>query len=297
MRLRFAKYHGLGNDFVVVAGPLMDPERARRVCDRRRGIGADGVLTILPPRSPRALVSMHIYNSDGSVAEMCGNGIRCVVAELLGSGSVLSSPARPSTPAGSAGLRSERTELIATHAGPSRAGRTEEVVIDTDAGPKRCTARLGDDGSVEWVSVEMGPARVLGEEEFRVGGERLRATRVSVGNPHAVLLDEPSAARAERVGPEIEKQVDGGVNVGLARVGPGGIDLVVWERGAGLTDACGTGACAAAVTAVSKGLAPAGRPIEVRLPGGALAVTVAEGLSGVVMRGPAVRVFEGEADV
>ena len=282
MPLRFAKYHGLGNDFVVLEGPLVDAGRAARICDRRRGIGADGVLTILPPRTPGAAATMHVYNSDGSVARMCGNGIRCVVVELLSSASILSSLARPSTPAGSAGLRS---------------GRTEEVVVDTDAGPKRCSARLREDGSVEWVSVEMGPARVLGDEEFRAGGERVRATRVSMGNPHAVLLDEPSAARAGRIGPEIEKQVEGGVNVGLARPGPSGIDLVVWERGAGLTDACGTGACAAAVTAVSKGLAPAGRPIEVRLPGGALAVTVAEGLSGVVMRGPAVRVFEGEADI
>jgi diaminopimelate epimerase len=263
--LRFAKYHGLGNDFVVVEGPLVDAGRAVRICDRRRGIGADGVLTILPPRTPGAVATMHVYNSDGSVARMCGNGIRCVARHLA--------ERRPAL--------SDATSLV----------------LDTDSGPRACTLTRGRGGVVEAVSVDMGPARVLGDEEFRAGGERLTATRVSVGNPHAVLLDEPSAARAERIGPEIERQVDGGVNVGFARPGPTGIDLVVWERGAGLTDACGTGACAAAVAAVSKGLAPAGRPIEVRLPGGALAVTVAEGMSGVVMRGPAVRVFEGEADV
>src|SRR5512140_938299 len=76
--LKFAKYHGLGNDFVLVEGPLMDPARARRVCDRRRGIGADGVVTILPPTTRGSAATMHIYNSDGSVAEMCGNAIRCL---------------------------------------------------------------------------------------------------------------------------------------------------------------------------------------------------------------------------
>jgi diaminopimelate epimerase len=99
------------------------------------------------------------------------------------------------------------------------------------------------------------------------------------------------------VGPLLERAVEGGVNVGFARPGPGGIDLVVWERGAGLTDACGTGACAAAVAAVSRGLAPAGKPVEVRLPGGPLEITVAPDLAGVTLRGPAVRVFDGEVDL
>jgi diaminopimelate epimerase len=91
--------------------------------------------------------------------------------------------------------------------------------------------------------------------------------------------------------------VPGGVNVGFARPGPSGIELVVWERGAGLTDACGTGACAAAVASVSRGLARAGAPVEVRLPGGALAITVAPDLVGVTMRGPAERAFTGETDL
>ena len=82
MTLRFAKYHGLGNDFVLVDGPLIDAARAIRICDRRRGVGADGVVTILPPRSPGAVATMHIYNPDGSVAEMCGNAIRCLAVHL-----------------------------------------------------------------------------------------------------------------------------------------------------------------------------------------------------------------------
>src|SRR5512138_1802731 len=240
----------------------MEPGRARRICDRRRGIGADGVVTILPPATPGAAATMHIYNSDGSVAEMCGNAIRCVAADLA-----------------------------------ARRGLEGAIRIDTAAGTKTCTLHRGADGAVLAVSVEMGPARVEGEERFRVGSETLRATRVSMGNPHAVLFDEPSRERAGAVGPAIERAVPGGVNVGLARPGPTGIDLVVWERGAGLTDACGTGACAAAVAALRAGAVKAGAPVEVRLPGGALQITVSPDLARVTMRGPAERVFEGEADL
>lgn len=261
MGLRFAKYHGLGNDFVVVEGPLMDADRARRVCDRHRGVGADGVLTLLPARAGGAAY-MHIHNSDGSVAAMCGNGIRCVARFLA-----------------------------------ERRGLDGSFDVETDAGPRRCTVHRGAGGRVEAVSVEMGPARMTGEEEFTVRGERLRALRVSMGNPHAVFFGDASPERAAAVGPAIEAAVEGGVNAGFAALRAGGIDLVVWERGAGLTQACGTGACAAAAAAVSSGRLPAGAPIEVRLPGGPLTVTVREGGSGVTMRGPVVKVFEGEADL
>ncbi|HEY6098541.1 MAG TPA: diaminopimelate epimerase [Anaeromyxobacter sp.] len=264
MPLRFAKYHGLGNDFVLVEGPLTTPERARRICDRRRGIGADGLVTILPPRTPGAAAAMHIYNSDGSVAEMCGNAIRCVAKHLA-----------------------ERRRVSGT------------LRIDTDAGAKVCTLHPGASGEVAAVSVEMGAGKVEGEQDFTVGGETLRAVRVSMGNPHAVLFEReaPSVERAGRVGPVIEKAVAGGVNVGFARPGPEGIELVVWERGAGLTDACGTGACAAAVASLRRGAVKAGAPVPVRLPGGVLEVTVSADLSRVTMRGPAERVFEGEADL
>jgi diaminopimelate epimerase len=254
--LRFWKYQGLGNDFVVVDGPLMAPERAVRLCDRHRGIGADGVLTVLPPRSDGAAY-MHIHNSDGSVARMCGNGIRCVARHL-------------------AEVR----------------GLAGEVRIETDSGTRRCLVHRGPAG-VEAVTVDMGRARVDGPQEFRVGAETLRALRVDMGNPHAVLLDGPPAARAASLGPAIEALVPGGVNVGFARPGPAGVDLVVWERGAGLTEACGTGACAAAVASIHEGRIPRDRPVEVRLPGGPLTITVGTDLS-VLMRGPAERVFDGE---
>jgi len=261
-RLRFVKYQGLGNDFLVVEGPLMDAERARRLCDRRRGVGGDGVLTVLPPRTPGAVATMHIFNSDGSVAAMCGNGIRCVARHLA-----------------------ETRQL------------SGQLTVDTDAGPRACTVHRGAGGQVEAVSVEMGPARLQGEQDFTVGEERLHAVRVSMGNPHAVLFDAPTRERAGAVGPAVERAVAGGVNVGFARAGPGGIDLVVWERGSGLTDACGTGACAAAVAAARAGLIPTGAPVEVRLPGGPLAITVDPDLARVTMRGPAERAFEGETDL
>ncbi len=264
MPLRFSKWHGLGNDFVLVEGPVAAPERARRICDRRRGIGADGLVTILPPRTPGAAATMHITNSDGSVAEMCGNAIRCVAKHLA-----------------------------------ERRGLSGTLRIDTDAGTKLCTLHRGPTGEVAAVSVEMGAARVEGEADFTVAGETLHATRVSVGNPHAVLFEReaPSLDRAGRVGPAIERAVRGGVNVGFARPGPDGIDLVVWERGAGLTDACGTGACAAAVASIRRGDVAPGVPVQVRLPGGALEITVSADLARVTMRGPAERVFEGEADL
>ncbi len=260
--LAFVKYQGLGNDFVVVeTDRLMSADRAVRLCDRRRGIGADGVLSILPPRRGGAAY-MHIFNSDGSVAAMCGNGVRCVARHL----------------AEARGLR-------------------DTVDVETDAGTRRCTLHHRRDGSVEAVTVEMGPARHLGEEVFTVGGETLRGQRVSMGNPHAVFFGEASRERARTLGPLVERAVEGGVNAGFAALRDGGIDLVVWERGAGLTEACGTGACAAAVAAVHSGRLPAGDAVEVRLPGGALQITVAPDLRGVQMRGPAERVFEGRTDL
>ncbi len=260
--LAFWKYHGLANDFVVIeATELMTAARAVRLCDRRRGIGADGVLSVLPSRHGGAAY-MHIYNSDGSIAAMCGNGIRCVARHLA-----------------------------------DQHGLAGELAIETDAGVRRCLVHRAHAGDVEAVSVEMGPARYQGEQVFELGGERLGGHMVSMGNPHAVFFGECSRERATRLGPLVERAVPGGVNAGFAAPRSGGLDLVVWERGAGLTDACGTGACAAAVAAVKTGILPAASPLEVRLPGGTLQITVARDLVGVLMRGPAERAFEGRVEL
>jgi len=260
--LTFWKYQGLGNDFVVVeTSELMSAERAVRLCDRRRGIGADGVLSLLPARQG-GVAFMHVYNSDGSVAAMCGNGVRCVARHLA-----------------------------------ERRGLDGALTIETGAGPKRCQVHRGPGGEVEAVSVEMGPACYEREQGFELAGERLLAHRVSMGNPHAVFFGPATRERATSLGPLVERAVAGGVNAGFAAQRPGGLDLVVWERGAGLTEACGTGACAAAVAAVKIGLLPAEEPLEVTLPGGALRITVAADLVGVVMRGPAERAFEGRTEL
>ncbi len=257
MALHFWKYHGLGNDFVVVEGGApMAPARAVAICDRHRGIGADGVLGVLPARDGGA-ARMHIFNPDGSVAAMCGNGIRCV----------------------------------ARHLAETRA-LDGEIVVETDSGPRTCTVHRGPAG-VDSVTVEMGRARIEGTQEFVVGVERVRTLRVSMGNPHAVILDGPDAARAGVLGPAIEALVPGGVNVGFGRAAGSSVDLVVWERGAGLTEACGTGACAAAVAALHEGRLDGSGPVTVRLPGGALEITVGPDLA-VRMKGPAEKVFEGE---
>ncbi len=260
MALHFWKYHGLGNDFVVVEGGApMAPARAVAICDRHRGIGADGVLGVLPARDGGA-ARMHIFNPDGSVAAMCGNGIRCV----------------------------------ARHLAETRA-LDGEIVVETDSGPRTCTVHRGPAG-VDSVTVEMGRARIEGTQEFVVGVERVRTLRVSMGNPHAVILDGPDAARAGVLGPAIEALVPGGVNVGFGRAAGSSVDLVVWERGAGLTEACGTGACAAAVAALHEGRLDGSGPVTVRLPGGALEITVGPDLA-VRMKGPAEKVFEGETEL
>lgn len=251
---QFSKWHGLGNDFVLVdaiaGGELISPDEAIRVCDRHRGVGADGVLTLLP--SEGAAARLHIYNPDGSVPEMCGNGARCAARHLF-----------------------EKT------------GRAE-VVLETSAGPRRCEAR-GDD-----VRVDMGAPTVRPSRERVDVGRILEVRRVSMGNPHAVVfVSEPVAPLAQELGPGIEKVFAGGVNVEFARRGPDGFIVSVWERGAGLTEACGTGACAVAAAAVAEGLVPAGVPVRIHLPGGTLTVEVAADGSRVWMTGPAVRVFAG----
>ncbi len=276
MPLSFVKMEALGNDFVVVdrrqAGTPLPADEATRLCDRHFGVGADGVLSLLP--SARAPLAMHVRNPDGSVPEMCGNGLRCVVR-----------------------LATERGWL-----GP------EGGPVETGRGVLACEARG------ELVRVDMGrpllrppqvPFDFEGESALEVPltvGERtIPITAVSMGNPHAVWFVEEDQLLwdlARRLGPGIERhpRFPDRVNAGFARwSGPTSIDLVVWERGAGLTLACGTGACAAAVAACLTGRAPAGEPLSIRLPGGVLEVEVAPGPSRVWMTGPATKVFEGVA--
>ncbi len=296
MSLPFVKVEGIGNDFVLVdlrpgrpgardAAAAQDPTVVRALCDRRFGVGADGVLAILPSVAGDA--RMRVLNADGSEAEMCGNGIRCAAKVLYES---------------------------------DAACRRPTLRIETGAGVLACAVEAAG-GVVEAVAVEMGPARLTRaeiplqgggdgralREAIAVGGREVRFTAVSMGNPHAVIfVDDPAddlRALAERFGPTLE--VDGRfprrTNVEFARVRRGlagsEIDLVVWERGSGLTLACGTGACATVVAAhLEERIAP-GLETPVHLPGGTLSVRVEAGYTGVRMRGPARVVFAGELDL
>lgn len=254
--LAFEKWQGLGNDFVVVHGDDPGPARAAGLCDRRRGVGADGVLAL---REEGDAVRMIVRNADGSRPEMCGNGVRCVVGHIA---------ARRGLEAG-------------------------ELVVLSDAGPRRCGFERTPGGAF-LVTVAMGRARYEGPVAAPETEGRPFA-RVDMGNPHAVSFAPFVDADLDRVGPRLERATPGGVNVELCRlVSPRRIEVVVWERGCGRTLACGTGACAVAAAAVVEGRSEAGASIEVVLPGGPLAIVVAPNSLEVTMTGPAELAFVGE---
>jgi len=273
--VRFWKYHGLGNDFIVLENmdgrARKDPDFVIGLCDRRFGIGADGILYV--ERDDAADARMVVMNSDGSEAEMCGNGIRCVAKHLYDFGSV----------------------------------HKESMSINTLAGikPVQCTVK---DGLVTTVKVEMGAPRLdcsdvpmnchgrFLEGELEVDGVKVRGTAVSMGNPHFIIFQELEDREVLRLGPALERHpaFPRKTNVEFVKSKKGLLEVKVFERGAGWTQACGTGACATAVAAAMLGKAPYDQEVEVRLPGGSLWITVASDLGSVTMRGPAVRVFRGE---
>ena len=266
--MRFAKGHGTENDFVI----LLDPDGrdeltealAARLCDRRGGIGADGVLRAVRTGAlgddGGAEWFMDYRNADGSVAEMCGNGIR-VFARCLARHGLAEGP---------------------------------EFTVGTRLGPRR--VRLGPAGGDGDVAADMGRVAVLGPGSAEVGGQACDGLRVSVGNPHlACLVDAPLAAfdlsRPPRLDPG---QFPEGGNVELVRVtGPRSVAMRVYERGSGETRSCGTGAVAADTAAAAEG-SPDDGPWIVTVPGGELTVTLEAG--GAWLAGPAVIVAEGELD-
>ena len=262
--LDFDKYEGTGNDFVVVEGETassLTPDDARALCDRRFGVGADGVLLITPAAGD-ARAKMVVLNADGSRPEMCGNGLRCVALHL------------------------------ARRDGAARA----DLVIETDAGPLRARVERSASGDDALVTVGMGRGRLLGERTFPVRGQEHAFTLVSMGNPHAVAFDlDIDAAELDRLGPALSEATTGGINVEAVQTRSGRrFDVLVWERGVGRTFACGTGAAAVAVAAAATGRAPLEERVEVRLPGGSLFLTVLRDSFDVTLTGPARRVFAGK---
>jgi diaminopimelate epimerase len=264
MRVDFIKMHGLGNDFVVIdsrATPLaMKPELAAAIADRHTGVGCDQVIVLVT--STAADLGMRIFNSDGSEVESCGNAARAI-------GVMLGRPARIETLGG----------VIASE--PSASG----VTIDMGR------------PSLEWRDIPL--AYAMDTLALPVGWEDLESpVAVNVGNPHVVFfVPDCGAVDLARLGPLIERDplFPERVNVNVATLAGGDhIRLRVWERGAGLTRACGTGACATAVAAMRRGLT--GREVQVNLPGGVL--EIAWPMAGPVrMSGPAAESYRGSFDL
>jgi diaminopimelate epimerase len=277
MQIAFTKMHGLGNDFMIfdaAAGAnLPNPEQWRALANRYTGVGFDQAAVLLPPRHAGSDIAYRIFNADGSEAEQSGNGARCVAALL------------------------------------HRRGRVHDAgTITMEAAGRLLRARVLPDGRV---SVDMGapnfdpkalpfdtPAQ-NSSYTLMAGGETFEIGAVSMGNPHAVLrVDAVEAAPVERVGkllqasPRFPRQV----NVGFMQVlDAGHIRLRVYERGAGETQACGTGACAAVV--VGRNLGLLGADVEVHVPGGRLGVHWAGPGQSVWLTGPAEVAFEGRVEI
>ena len=259
----FRKMHGLGNDFVIFdarEAPLeIDGATARALAERRTGIGCDQLILLEP--SDAADVRMRIWNADGGEVEACGNAARCVALLLGGDSS------------------------IETRGGIVR-------------GAANGTAATIDMGAPRFGWDEIPLAYPLDTAAMPVAWEDLRGpAAVNVGNPHIVFfVPEARAVDLARLGPLIENDplFPERVNVNVASLEDGAIRLRVWERGAGLTQACGTGACATAVAAIRRKLAQS--PIEVRLPGGSLTIEWAPG-GTVRMSGAATHVFAGEVEL
>ena len=263
--MHFTKMHGLGNDYLYVFGEAPDnvAELSRRLSDRHFGAGSDGMIYISP--SSVADFKMRIFNADGSEALMCGNGIRCVGKYVYDKGYTTKTALR----------------------------------IETLSGIKDVGLTLLD-GRVDRATVGMGATVTEDLLELDVDDTIVRGMPVSVGNPHFVIfVDDAQAAPVDVLGPAIERHgaFPGGVNVEFAQVlSRDEIRMRVWERGSGITMACGTGACATATAAVAQGMCPHGRPITVHLDGGDLHIRVSSD-GAVTMTGPATTVYEGDVEL
>ncbi|HEY5905892.1 MAG TPA: diaminopimelate epimerase [Actinomycetota bacterium] len=280
--LEFAKYQGTGNDFVLVVDldderPLSSTEVAV-VCDRRTGVGADGVIRVVRTDREGASFFMDYSNADGSVAEMCGNGIRCVGALL-----------------DDRGLADTTSVAVLT-----RAGLRHLTLEPGSVGVRRVTTTMGVPNFTRAAIPMRGPAwETFLAQPLEIGdGLTLTVSAVSMGNPHLVVFvdGDPATVHVGHIGPALERHdlFPERTNVEFAYVHEGVVHARVWERGSGETMACGSGACAAAIAANEAGLVPT-RAV-VRFPGGDLEVERRPD-GEVLLTGEAQRVFEGVVDV
>ena len=260
--MHFTKMQGLGNDYLYVYGDVPENIAAisQKLSDRHFGAGSDGMIYISP--SDKADFKMRIFNADGSEAKMCGNGIRCVGKFVYDKG------------------YTDKTHLS----------------VETLSGVKTLDLQIRS-GKVKSVTVDMGKVTVGEEKEIAVGGQTVCGIPISVGNPHfVVFVPDAQTAPLQTVGPLIEKHPSfpEGVNAEFVQATCNNqLRMRVWERGSGVTMACGTGACAASAAAVHKGLCRHSVPISVQLDGGTLEIQV-DPAGFVRMTGPAETVYEGE---
>jgi diaminopimelate epimerase len=264
MRLSFTKMHGAGNDFVVLDGTAqpfsLTREQVRKLANRQLGVGFDQLLIVERPRQAGADFRYRIFNADGGEVEQCGNGARCFVKYVH-----------------EKGLTKKREIRVETLGG---------VIVP----------RLEPDGEV---TVDMGRPVLQGTEKLDLGGETVEVALVSMGNPHAVqVLADVEAAPVTTQGPRIERhpRFPKGVNAGYLQIlDRHAAKLRVWERGAGETLSCGTGACAAAAVAISRNLLSS--PVAIKTRGGTLTIAWSGGDNAVTMKGPAATVFEGTVEL
>lgn len=273
----FIKYHGLGNDFAIFIGgmddcPPFSPTHVAELCRRGPGIGGDGIC--LARASDVADVRMELINSDGSIPEMCGNGLRCFVKFAV--------------------------EVLGMTNNP--------LLVDTNGGVKACYWMGRSEGVVDSVKVDMGrpsferaviPMTGEGSSENVViesQGRQFTVTGVNTGNPHMVIFGDSSLDLAKTYGPHLTHHPmwPKGTNVEFAKVLTAEeIEASVWERGCGLTQACGTGATATATAAIRLGYSSFDTPISVHLPGGDLIITVETDYRTAWMEGPVVELYRG----
>ena len=273
MLLRFTKMHGLGNDFMVLdlisQHAHIQPKHAKAWGDRHTGVGFDQLLLVEAPTNPDVDFRYRIFNADGSEVEQCGNGARCFARFVVDKRLTVKKQIRVETKGG----------IIELNLRPDG-----QVTVDMGA-PRLVPEQIPFQADAEALSYTV-----------EVDGQRHELAAVSMGNPHAVLrVDNVDSAPVHSLGPKLEHhpRFPKRVNVGFLQViNRQQARLRVWERGAGETQACGTGACAAAVAAIRQGWMDS--PVQLELPGGSLSIEWAGPGQPVMMTGPAVRVYEGQ---
>ncbi len=273
MKFAFEKYEGLGNDFVVVGDGDLPKEKAMALCDRHRGVGADGVLVC---GKNNAGLFMRVINADGSVPEMCGNGLRCAAHFLRAKGLLKGDDAVVNTGSGPHHVWFESFDSL-----------NASVRVEMNA-PSFDPQSIGLESDSRWI-----------DQAYFIDDLELQITAVSMGNPHLVtfnVVDERRYGFAPKM--QSDARLKHGANVGFCeQQSASSFVLHVFERGAGWTQACGTGACAAVAAAVATERANSGSEVEVLLPGGSLFITERGTGRPMWMRGPARRVFSGELEL